>query len=223
MKNLAWRFLRLNLGLLLYAFGIVLTVQANIGLAPWDVFHAGFSQLTGLSFGTASILTGLLIVLTVYLHREKIGIGTLLNMVLIGIYIDAIRHLNLVATSSNFYYGLLEMTAGLFVISLATFFYIGSGFGAGPRDSLMVLLTRILKLPVGMIRTLIEIIFVFLGWLLGGKAGFGTLYASFAIGFFIQLTFKAMRFNPTQVKHQTLPETLAAIKKEYQASLHKQN
>ena len=212
MTKLIGRFARLNLGFVLYALGIVLTIQANIGYAPWDVFHAGFSQTTGLSFGISSIIIGIAIIATVCLFKEKIGIGTVLNMVLIGIYIDLLQHFKIIPQSSNIYMGLLEMTAGLFVISLASYFYIGAGFGAGPRDSLMVLLMRIFKLPAGAIRTIIELTVICIGWLLGGKAGFGTVYSSVAIGFFIQSTFRMLKFNPTQVKHQTLPETIKVIK-----------
>ena len=82
MTKLIGRFARLNLGFVLYALGIVLTIQANIGYAPWDVFHAGFSQITGLSFGISSIIIGIAIIATVCLFKEKIGIGTVLNMVL---------------------------------------------------------------------------------------------------------------------------------------------
>ena len=94
---------------MLYALGIVLTIQANIGYAPWDVFHAGFSQITGLSFGISSIIIGIAIIATVCLFKEKIGIGTVLNMVLIGIYIDLLQHFKIIPQSANIYMGLLEM------------------------------------------------------------------------------------------------------------------
>lgn len=209
MQHFALRLVRLLFGLLLYAVGIVLTVRAHIGYAPWDVFHAGLSTVSGLTFGVASIVAGLAIVLIGMLLREKIGLGTILNMVLIGLFLDWL--LPLVPQSTGWLSGVFMMLAGLFVIALASFFYLGSGFGAGPRDSLMVALTRRTKLPVGVIRGSIELTAVLAGWLMGGMFGPGTLLSAFAIGVCIQLTFRLLRFDPTTVRHQNLLETLHAI------------
>lgn len=211
MKDFYLRLLRLLFGLFLYALGIVITLKASIGYAPWEVFHVGLAKTTGISIGNASIAAGLVIGTAAVLLGEKLGLGTILNMILIGIFLDIILGLNLIPASSGFLVGIPMLIAGLFVISLASYFYIGSGFGAGPRDSLMVALTRRTKLPVGFCRGTIEVLAVLAGWKLGGMVGIGTVISAFAIGFCIQTTFRLLRFDATSVRHETLDATIKNI------------
>lgn len=211
MRTYFLRVLRLIFGLFVYGVGIVFTIRANIGYAPWDVFHAGLAKTVGISFGTASIWVGVMIVILAVILGERVGLGTLLNMVLIGVFIDLIMFLGVVPLASNFFLGLLMMAIGMIVIALATFFYIGSGFGAGPRDSLMVAVTRLTKLPVGVCRGSIEVMAVLAGWLLGGLLGIGTVISAFSIGFFVQMTFKVIGFDPTKVKHEKLMDTVKVL------------
>lgn len=208
MRMMIPRLARLLLGLFLYALGIAVTMKANIGYAPWEVFHAGVGKAVGMSIGNVSILTGLAIVLVAFLLGEKLGLGTVLNMVLIGVFLDAILSLGLIPAMESWIPGLAMLFAGLFTISLASFFYIGSGFGAGPRDSLMVALRRKTGLPIGLCRGGIELAAVVVGWLLGGMLGLGTVISAFAIGLCVQLTFRVLRFDPTKVRHETLAATL---------------
>ncbi len=204
MKQFYIRLLRLFCGLFLYAVGIVVTLNANIGYAPWEVFHVGFSKTTGISLGTASIIVGAIILILTILLGEKVGLGTILNMVLIGVFLDVILGLHIIPSTHNFAIGILMLIAGLFIIALASYFYIGSAFGAGPRDSLMVALTRKTRLPVGVCRGTIELLAVFAGWRLGGMFGIGTIISAFAIGFCVQTTFKLLRFDTTKIQHETL-------------------
>ncbi len=212
MEKIALRFLKLLLGLFLYALGIALTIQANIGYGPWEVFHVGLSAVTGLSIGGASIIVGLVIVFITLLMGEKIGLGTLLNMVLIGLFLDLLLASGLIPRIENVFVGIIALIIGLYTISLGSFFYIGSGFGAGPRDSLMVALTRRLRWPIGLIRSLIELTATILGWTLGGMVGIGTLISGFAIGFCVQSTFRLLKFDPTRIRHSSLGESFAELK-----------
>jgi uncharacterized membrane protein YczE len=198
-------------GLLLYSIGIVLTINADIGYAPWDVFHVGFSNTFGMSLGMASIITGLAIGIIAVLLGEKIGIGTVLNMVMIGVFVDWIMFGNYIPVATNFLFGVPMMVAGIVTISLATYFYISAAFGSGPRDSLMVAVTRKTRLPVGFCRGSIEILAVIVGWQLGGKVGVGTILFAFLIGFFVQTTFKALKFDATDISHETLDQTILAL------------
>ncbi len=202
------RFIKLIFGLFLYALGIVFAIQANIGYAPWEVFHVGLSQTLGISIGTASIAIGALIVGLVMLLGEKIGIGTILNMFLIGIFLDWILLLDWIPGAANFPIGVAMLILGLFTIALGSYYYIDSAFGAGPRDSLMVALTRMTKLPVGLCRSGVEITVVLIGWKLGGMVGIGTVVAAFGIGFCVQTTFRALKFDTTAIQHETLGQTL---------------
>jgi len=215
MKHFFIRFLRLIWGLFLYALGIVITMKAQIGYAPWDAFHVGFSKLTGISVGTASILTGVAIGVIAILLGERLGIGTILNMVLIGVFLDLLLALDAVPAANNMIIGIIMIIAGLFVIAFATYFYISSAFGAGPRDSLMVALTRKTGLPVGVCRGSVELLAVFTGWRLGGMIGIGTVISAFIIGFCVQLTFRLVKFDATKVKHETLDQTYKLLFRNY--------
>ena len=104
------------------------------------------------------------------------------------------------------------MILGLYIIALGSYFYIGSGFGAEPRDSLMVALKRKTGLPIGLCRGMIEVSAVLIGWILGGLVGVGTIISALAIGFCVQSTFKILRFEATTIQHETLIETLSTIK-----------
>lgn len=211
MNRFMLKLFRLMLGLFLYAVGIVLTMKANIGYASWEVFHAGLSSVFGIKIGTISILVGLAICILCLLVGEKLGLGTLCNMIFVGLFMNVLLAWDIFPKLNNFYLGVLQMIAGLFVIAIASYYYISSGFGAGPRDSLMVFLTRKTKLPVGTCRSGLEILVVIIGALLGGSFGIGTLLAAVMIGFCVQITFKLFRFDPTTVVHENLFDTFKRV------------
>ena len=197
------RFIKLNFGLFLYGLGIIVTMRANVGYAPWEVLHSGISQTLGVSIGLVNTAVGAIIVALVFLLGEKIGLGTIFNMFMIGLFMDLILFLDFIPLFNNFWIGTLVLILGLFIISLGTYFYISSAFGAGPRDSLMVAITRKTGLPVGLCRGILEVSVVLIGWFLGGMVGLGTVISAFVIGFCVQITFKLLKFDPTLVKHET--------------------
>jgi len=199
----------MTVGLALFAFGIVMTIKANIGYAPWDVFHAGIAGKTGLSLGTISILVGVAVGIIVTILGEKVGLGTILNMVLVGIFIDVF--FLLLPLAGNLIIGLIMLFTGLLAISVGTYLYIRTAFGAGPRDSLMVVKARKTKLSAGVCRGVMELVVTIIGWFLGGMVGAGTVIIVISIGFFIQMTFKLFRFDVTSVKHESLRDTYTAV------------
>jgi len=206
------RLLNMTIGLVLYAFGLVLMINANVGYAPWEVFHVGLANTIGFSIGVTSIFAGIVIVLLVTALGEKLGLGTIASMVLTGLFLDFIFWLNIIPKTENLVDGIIMLIAGLFVISTGSYFYIKSAFGAGPRDNLMIVLARRTKLPVGLCRGIVELSVLIIGWLLGGMVGLGTIISVISIGFCIQITYKLFRFDVTAVKHETLAETFANIK-----------
>jgi len=211
MKTYIFRFLKLNFGLFLYGLGIVVTMKGNVGYAPWEVLHSGISQTLGISIGLVNTGVGMIIVVIVCLLGEKIGLGTIFNMFMIGLFMDLILKSNIIPLMHNFWLGSLVMILGLFIISLGTYFYISSAFGAGPRDSLMVTITRKTGFPVGLCRGILEVSIVIIGWFLGGMVGLGTLLSAFSIGFCIQITFKVLRFDPTLVNHESFSGMVKSI------------
>ena len=206
------RIARLLLGLFLYAVGISATIKANIGYGPWEVFHAGLGRTVGMSIGTASILVGLAIIGITLLMGEKVGLGTVANMLLIGVFIDILLGIEAIPEAKSFIMSVLVLVAGLFTIALGSYFYIGSGFGAGPRDGLMLALTRRTKLPIGLIRGSIELAATGAGWLLGGMAGLGTVISGLGIGISVQTTFRLLKFDATSVRHSGFGDVAKELK-----------
>ena len=203
---------RLITGLFCYAIGIMLTIKAEIGYSPWDVFHAGVANTFDVPFGVTTIGVGAIIVVLATILGETVGIGTLLNMLLIGVFLDLIIWSGVIPTATNLWTGIAMLTAGMVVIAIATFFYISSGFGAGPRDSLMVALHRKTSLPVGLCRGIIEVLVTILGFLMGGLIGIGTIVTATLIGPFIQIVFHIVRFDPRTLHHESLADTYRCLR-----------
>lgn len=192
------RLAKLLVGLFLFGIGTSLMVRANLGLAPWDVLAQGVARTTGWSFGLVIVLTGLAVLLLWWPLRQKPGLGTLLNALLIGP--SAQLGLWLLPEFDILWQQVAVFTAGLLLLSLATGLYIGGRFGAGPRDGLMIGLHRRLGWPIWLARTLVEGSALVVGWLLGGTAGIGTIAFALLVG---PLVGKALRWCDT-----TLPEPM---------------
>jgi uncharacterized protein len=221
-ENLKHAFLRggrLFVGLFLYALGIVMTINANLGLGPWDVFHQGLSRTVGITMGQASITMGILIVITNYFVGEKLGWGTLCNMLFIGIFMDILMLNNIVPIYENKILQVIMMLGGMFIIGLASYFYIGAGLGSGPRDGLMVLLTKKTGKSVRFIRNCIEITVLIAGYFLGGFVGIGTLIIALGIGYSVQFVFKLFKFDVKAVKHRYVEDDIIFIKERLAKSI----
>jgi uncharacterized protein len=212
MKSLIIRILRLFTGLFLYAVGIVMTINANIGLSPWDVFHQGLSKNVHITMGQASISMGLLIVVINSILGERIGWGTISNMLFIGIFMDVLMLNNIIPVFQNVILKLVMMFIGMFIIGMASFLYISTGVGSGPRDGLMIALTKRTGKSVRFIRNCIEISVLAVGAALGGSLGIGTLIMAFMIGPAVQFAFKIYKFDVSKVKHRFIDEDVKYIR-----------
>jgi uncharacterized membrane protein YczE len=206
------RTIRLIFGLFLYALGSFLSIQANIGLAPWEAFSMGGSYLTHISYGNIVVISSFVIIVIDFAFKEKIGFGTILNAILIGKFVDLIQFANIIPLMSNFWLGILMLLFGEVVICVGSYFYIGASLGCGPRDALMVALgKRMPKVPIGAIRGLIEGAVLIIGWLLGAKIGVGTIISVFGIGLVLQFTFKLLRFDVKNIEHESVADTVKAM------------
>lgn len=179
------RFIQLQFGLCLYGVAAAMMVRANLGLDPWNVFHQGLSLRTGMSLGTASILMGVVVMLTWIPLRQKPGIGTLFNIFVIGLSMDAA--LAVMPEMTTLPLRLAFMTAGVVLTAVGAAAYIGAGMGTGPRDGLMVGLNQRLGWSIRVSRMLIELSVLAGGWLLGGSVGVGTIVFAVGIGPLIQI------------------------------------
>ncbi|MER7502564.1 hypothetical protein AB0L05_28080 [Nonomuraea pusilla] len=184
LGSLPARLVRLYGGLALYGAGIGLQVESGLGNDPWDVFHQGLGIRTGLSIGTVIIAIGALVMLLWIPLRQRPGLGTISNVVFLGLFADAA--ILLLPTPHHLALQAAYVAFGVVAIALATVLYIGAGMGPGPRDGVMTGLVR-LGLSVRLARFLIEVTVLAAGWLLGGTVGIGTLVFALAIGPLTQL------------------------------------
>jgi uncharacterized membrane protein YczE len=187
------RLPRLILGLVLCGVGIGAMVQADLGLGPWDVLHQGVADRTGISIGVVTVAVGVIVLLGWIPLRERLGVGTVLNAILIGLTVDAT--LAVLDTPDSLAMRWLLMLAGPVLFALGSGFYIGAGLGPGPRDGLMTGLAR-RGHPVGVVRLGIEITVLVIGWMLGGTLGVGTVVFAFGIGPMVHVALARMSLPP---------------------------
>lgn len=179
--RLTRRLFQLYIGLVLYGVSMALMIESTLGLDPWDVFHQGLSRKTGLSIGLVTIVVGAVVLLLWIPLRQRPGLGTVSNVVVIGLAVDAA--LAVLPTVGPLAGRIGFLAAGILLNGMATGLYIGARFGPGPRDGLM---TGYVALRPGrsirLVRTVIEVTVLTVGWLLGGKVGVGTVAYALAIG-----------------------------------------
>ncbi|MBQ9663107.1 MAG: hypothetical protein IJV40_08175 [Oscillospiraceae bacterium] len=213
MSEYGTKTLELVFGLFLFSIGSYLTVQANIGLSPWWAFDIGLSNLTGVDYGIVHNAVAIAIILIDILAGEKIGWGTVGDALLIGAFVSLFNRFELVPQMAGLVSGIVCMIAGLFVVAIGSFFYMDAAYGCGPRDALMVALCRKLpKLPVGVVRILLEGSALLIGWILGAKVGIGTVISVFGIGAALEVVFRLVRFDPTRVQNENLFDTCRNIR-----------
>lgn len=213
MKKELVRFVKIFLGFLSCALGCVMILRSNLGLAPWDVLHQGISLVTGITIGQASISLGVIIVLMDIFLGQPIGIGTVLNFIFVGIFIDMIMDMNIVPVFETMSFRVIELLIGIFFYTYGTYLYMIQGMGCGPRDGFMQILTRRFNQPVIVIKNGIEITAFLLGWLLGGKFGVGTIVAALSMGFILQIMFKLGNINLKELHHRNIKEELVHLNK----------
>ena len=209
-----FRLIRLFAGFFIGAMGTVFMINANIGVAPWDVLHIGISQMFGITIGQASIMVSLLVIILDQISGEYIGWGTVLNMIFFGLFIDLIIYLDFVPHTSGFLMSVSMVIIGLTLLSICMWWYIGAGMGSGPRDGMMLLFHRRTGKPIGLIRSCIEVIVLIIGYFLGGPVGVGTLLSAFGMGVVMRIVFKIVNFDAKEVKHQYIEFLISKEKRE---------
>ncbi|MGU3434179.1 YczE/YyaS/YitT family protein [Actinomycetes bacterium M1A6_2h] len=199
------RLASLFIGLVLYGVSMAMMVRAGLGLDPWDVFHQGVSDRTGLSFGTVTALTGVVVLLIWIPLRQRPGFGTVANVVVIALAVDAA--LALVPTVEPLAARIAVMVAAVVTNAFATALYIGAGMGPGPRDGLMTGFVARTGGSLRLVRTAIEVTVLAVGWLLGGSVGIGTVVYALGIGPLVHL-FSAMIEGSHRNARTTEPATV---------------
>ena len=213
-KTLAGRVLQAVIGLFTYAMGVYLTLQANIGLGPWEVLAMGIAGKLGLIFGNATLMVSAVILTMDVLMKERIGIGTVLNTIICSKAVDLYGWMELVPKQENLAASIAVMVAGMFTVAVGQLIYISSGLGCGPRDSFVVGVgKRLSKWPIGLVQNGVLMVALIIGWLLGGPVGLGTLLSVVGLGATMQLVFRIARFEPRKVVHEGFFESFRKLKK----------
>jgi uncharacterized membrane protein YczE len=179
-RDLVERLGQLLLGLFLYGVALGFMVRGGIGVAPWDVLALGLAGQTGIGYGTMTVLVSIVVLLLWIPLRQRVGLGTVLNALLVGPSADLA--LAVIPAPASVWIGAPMFVFGLLLLAFATGLYIAADFGPGPRDGLMTGLVRQTGWPVWLVRTLIEGGVLLVGFLLGGPVGVGTVLFAFGVG-----------------------------------------
>jgi len=206
-RSLWARWAQLGIGLFMYGLALALMIQSGLGLGPWDAFHVGLHLTTGITIGMASILVGLIIVVGLLLMGIRPGLGTLANMVFIGVFVDLL--LPVLPQPEGWVLPAVYFLAGIVLCGFATGLYIGAGLGKGPRDGLMIGISERTGWPVRRVRTLIEISVLAGGWLMGGTVGIWTLVFALTIGPVTQWGLQLFGISATGAERHVRDQALA--------------
>ena len=200
LKPINWKtfprdFLIAQIGYAIYGLAIALIIQAGLGTGPWAVLAVALADISGTTPGTMIIATGVVVLLGAVLMREKIGWATLGNILFIGPWTDLFLYL-LPSLEGNLWLQVPGMLIAVTLSGIATAVYISVDGGAGPRDSLMLAVSRTTRQSVQLSRGIIEVLVVILGWILEGPVGVGTLTFALLIGPLVQIFFKLLKVKP---------------------------
>lgn len=200
--GLAARLTGFAIGLLAVAYGIVAILRAGLGLAPWDVLHQGVDRNTPLTFGQASIAVSIVVVLAAWILGHRPGPGTVANFVLVGLFIDVFIWAEAVPVPAegDAVGRVVLMLLGILLFGAGTALYLGARLGIGPRDSLMLVASRRLRVRVGVARGGLELLALGCGAALGGTLGLGTLAFALLIGWSVELSFGLLRRSPLTLR-----------------------
>ena len=213
MKKEIMRFIKLFIGLFACALGCMIILKANLGLSPWDVLHQGLSKTFGMTIGQASIGLGMVIVVLDIFLGQPIGLGTVLNFMSIGVFMDLILYLNFIPIADSLPLKTIMLLVGIFIYSYGIYLYMVQGMGCGPRDGFMQILTKRTKYSVGLIKNVIEIVAFSLGWLLGGELGLGTIITALSMGVILEIMFKLSNVDVKQLQHRNIKEEIKHLGK----------
>jgi len=179
LAELRVRVPRLFTGIVVLSFGVTLIIQARLGVSPYDVLHQGLAKVTGVSFGVVVVALGLLILLAWIPLGQRFGVGTVINTLTVGFIVDA--GLQVIGAPDELVLRWPMLFVGIVVTALGMGLYIGAGLGPGPRDGLMTGISA-KGYPLWLVRTLLELAALAIGWALGGDVGIGTVLFAFGIG-----------------------------------------
>ena len=218
LSNRLKRILTATAGLIVFAFGVYLQLQADIGQAPWNALNQGLSMHLPITYGTACNLVGCCIVLLDIALREPVGIGMLLDATVIGWATDLFISLRLVPMQTSLPLQIVCHLVGMIVLCVGQLIYMKAALGCGPRDALMVALgKRFTKVSVGTVNMCIFVLVLVGAYALGAPIGIGTLLAVALLGPIMDLVFKIAHFDARGIVHENLLQTVKAVRDSFKS------
>lgn len=206
-KKIIFEWIRIIIGLFIFAFGVHLTIFANIGLAPWDCLGMGVANHTPFNYGISMTIIAVIILGIDILLKERIGYGTIIDALLTGNFVQFYNSANPFPLNKSIPLGIAIMLTGFVFMALGMAVYMKSEQGCGPRDSLLVGLgKRMPRVPIGIVEVILWAAVLLVGWLLGGPVGIGTVISTFGAGLVMQLVYIIIRFEPRKLNHRSVIE-----------------
>ena len=203
---------RVLFGLVIYSFGVYLTIYANIGLAPWDCLGMGIAKHTPLNYGSSMVLIGVCAIVIQLILRERIGFSTLFDALITGRLTQFFIDISPYPENHSLWLGIVFMLFGFLFIALGMYVYMSAECGCGPKDGLLIAIgKRLPKIPIGVVEMFLWAVVTLIGWLLGGSVGIGTLLSIFAAGFVMHIFYDMIGFEPRKLKHKSLKETVKML------------
>lgn len=209
-KKVIKDIVNLFVGFFLTALAVVIMVNSNVGLSPWDVLHQGINKTIGVTMGQASIIVGIVVIITSILLGENLGWGTIGSIFVPGFLIDIITNLNILPQATGLLSGVIMTFIGLVVMAIATVAYLKPAMGCGPRDGLMIAIHKKTGKSIGLLRGIMETLAVIIGFLMGGTFGVGTIISALVFGYILEIAFKIFKFNP-DVTHKMIFSSLKKV------------
>lgn len=214
LLNRLGRSLYAIVGLVIFALGSYFQIQANFGMSPWNSLSQGLSMNYPVTFGTANILVSFIIILIDILLKEPIGIGTILNAIVIGLGTDVFLAMGFLPTQTTLIGKFVVLMAGIVITCLGQYVYMKACLSCGPRDSLLVGLgKKFPKVKIGTVNIVLLAVVQVVCLVLGSPVGLGTIICVFGTGTIMNIVFGFLKFNPRELVHEGIPETIAAGKK----------
>lgn len=212
--HILYNIILATISLFINGLGVYLTIKANVGAGPWDVLNLGLSNTFRVIYGTASITVSFIILAIDILMKEPIGVAMVIDAIVVGKSVDFFNYIHLVSSPKTLIGSIIMIIIGLFIIGYTQVTYMLASLGCGPRDTLLVgLKKRIKGLPIGVVSIILLSCATFIGYLLGGKVGIGTLIIALLAGPIMQFAFSSVKFKAENIKHQNIKDTISIIKK----------
>ena len=203
---------RIIFGLVIYSFGVYLTIYANIGLAPWDCLGMGITKHTPLNYGSSMVLIGVCAIVIQLILRERIGFATLFDALITGRLIQFFIDISPYPENHSLWLGIVFMLFGFLFIALGMYVYMKAEQGCGPKDGLLIAIgKRMPKIPIGVVEIMLWAVVTLFGWMLGGTVGIGTLISVLGAGAVMHLFYTVIHFEPRKLRHRSIKDTFSIL------------